>query len=150
MVTMGFFSSNMGESKDLVTEAHASDTTRDIGRLGEDLGVNEDTVFCGLCDVEDTGELVVDVLVLGVLGEFDDKLSARSLSWPAGPPWLSKWSTLLDPGEEAGFVESGCLIPAATSEMGVWVPVLGSPDGRFSGGLGAWIPSWRSGACACI
>lgn len=87
-VTIDFFSSDIGESLDLVTLAATSDTTRDTGRLGEDLRLEEDTVFCGLWDADDTGELVLDVLVLAMLGvlcALEEELSARSLSCPVIP-----------------------------------------------------------------
>lgn len=88
-------------------------------------------MFCGLEDVEDAGELVLD----GVR-ELDAELSARSLSCPMGLVWLSASGPLLDPGEELGFVGfgvMGCLISGA-------VPVLCSLRGT-TGGDAVWTRS---------
>lgn len=96
-----------------------SDTARDIDKVGED------TVFCGLVDVEDAGELVLDgVRVL------DAELSVRSLSCPVRLDWLSTSGLLLDIGEELEFVGIVCLISGV-------VHVLGSPSGT----IGVWLPS---------
>lgn len=130
-VTIDFFSSDIGESLDLAAMVFISDTARDMDRVGEDLGTGEDTVFCGLEDVEDAGELVLD----GVR-ELDAELSARSLSCPLGLDWLSASGLLLDPGEElrfVGFGFMGCVISEA-------VPVLGSLRGT-TGGDAVWPPS---------
>lgn len=79
------------------------------------------TVFCGLGDVEDAGELAVDgVRVL------DAELSVRSLSCPIRLDWLSASGLLLDTGEELGFVGFGCLISGV-------MPVLASPRGTTVG-----------------
>lgn len=86
------------------------------------------TVFCGLGDVEDAGELVVDgVRVL------DAELSVRSLSCPMRLDWLSASGLLLDTGEELGFVGIGCLISGV-------MPVLASPRGTTFGDT-VWFPS---------
>lgn len=109
-----------------------------MDRVGEDLGTGEDTVFCGLGDVEDAGELVLD----GVR-ELDAELSARSLSSPMGLDWLSSTGLLLDPGEELWFVRFGfigCLISGV-------MPVLGSLRGT-PGGDAVWPPSRGSGTGA--
>lgn len=56
----GFFSSVIGESLDLdVLAAGMSDTDKVCGLLGQ----GADTVFCGLAEVEDEGELLLELLV---------------------------------------------------------------------------------------
>lgn len=75
-------------------------------------------MFCGLGDVEDAGELVLD----GVR-ELDAELSARSLSCPVGLDWLSTSGLLLDPGEELGIAEMGCLI------SGILISLRGTTGG---------------------
>lgn len=130
-VTIDFFSSDIGESLDLAEMLLVSDTARDMDRVGEDLRTGEDTVFCGLGDVEDAGELVLE----GVQ-ELDAELSARSLSCPKGLDWLSASGLFIDPGEELGFVGfgfMGCLISGAVS-------VLGSLRGT-TGGYAVFPPS---------
>lgn len=56
----GFFSSVIGESLALAVLAAGVSVTDRVGGL---LGQGTDTVFCGLAEVEDAGELLVELLV---------------------------------------------------------------------------------------
>lgn len=80
-------------------------------------------MFCGLADVEDAGELVLDVVQ-----ELDAELSARSLGCPKVVDWFSASGILLLTGEGLGFVGMDCLISGV-------MPVLVSPRGTACGDI---------------
>lgn len=127
-VTVGFFSSEIGDSLFLAAFAPDSDTTR-----GEEVrSLGEDTVLCGLAGVEEEGELVIEV---------EAELSVCSWNPTLGPSWQYIWGLTLDPGGER--LEPTCLKAVPSTSPPGW----GDPGATLAFNRPCWCRAWVSAYC---